>query len=256
MLIRARRALRSRLPVRLRAAIARMRRDAVDRARGHRQLLVRRGEAAEAAAFPHEICALSQDIRRSAFWEGKLANIRLGAARLDGVVIAPGAIFSFWALVGAPNAAAGFALGRAIRNDATGGEIGGGLCQLSGIAYELGLRAGLGVAERHAHSRDLYAEHERFTPLGLDATVVWPWKDLRLVNRLPVPLCLRFAVTGMTLSASASAAVPLAGCTLDIAREDGPDGRAVRVSRLAADGTRAAVSADLYSVDQPPSAAR
>jgi vancomycin resistance protein VanW len=35
--------------------------------------------------------------------------------------------------------------------------MGGGLCQLSGIVYEAGLRAGLDPAERHPHSRDLYA---------------------------------------------------------------------------------------------------
>ena len=117
------------------------------------------------------VVEIVQEIKGTAFLEGKLANITLGAARLDGVVIEPGETFSFWSLVGMPSAASGFAVGRSIRSGLVGGEIGGGLCQVSGIAYEAGLRAGLTVVERHPHSRDLYAESERFTPLGLDATV-------------------------------------------------------------------------------------
>jgi hypothetical protein len=123
-----------------------------------------------------------QDIKPSAFFEGKLANIGLGAKRLDGVVVAPGEVLSFWKLVGRPSAAAGFEIGRSIRGGAAGADIGGGLCQLSGIAYEAGC-GGSEVVERHPHSRDLYAEEDRFTPLGLDATVVWLTRICGCVTR-------------------------------------------------------------------------
>jgi vancomycin resistance protein VanW len=176
----------------LRVTVARARRALRDSGfPGPRPRLAARAEAPAADGFDHRVTEVVQEIKPTGFLEGKLANIGLSAALLDGVVVAPGEIFSFWKLVGRPSAAAGFAIGRSIRGGIVGGEIGGGLCQVSGIAYEAGLRAGLTVVERHPHSRDLYTEEERFTPLGLDATVVWPNKDLRLSNPLAVPLQFR-----------------------------------------------------------------
>jgi vancomycin resistance protein VanW len=147
------------------------------------------------------------------------------------VTIAPGDILSFWALIGRPTADAGFQLGRSIRDDVVGGEIGGGLCQVSGIAYELGLRAGLTPCERHPHSHDLYTEEERFTPLGLDATVVWPHKDLRLANPHDAPVTVRFAVEGMALRASLGASRAIASMPIQIVRADHSGRREVRVLR-------------------------
>ncbi len=185
----------------------------------------------QAAGTLFSVVELVQEIRGGAYADGKLANLGLGVGRLDGAVIAPGALFSFWALIGRPTAQAGFQLGRSIRAGLVGGEIGGGLCQLSGIAYELGLRAGLEPLERHAHSHDLYSEEERFTPLGLDATVVWPYKDLRLANPFDVPVTLRFALDGITLSASLRASRPIEPMAIEIERTDHEGRRAVRVSR-------------------------
>jgi vancomycin resistance protein VanW len=198
--------------------------------------------------FPHRLVEIVQEIKGGAFLEGKLANIRLGASRLDGVVVAPGETFSFWALVGRPLAAAGFQLGRSIRGGVAGGDIGGGLCQVSGIAYEAGLRAGLAVTERHPHSRDLYNEDERFTPLGMDATVVWPWRDLRLLNPHSAPVRFDFAVGNQSLTASVSAMTPLPASTIEIERTDGEGQRHVRVFRRADGGETELISDDAYPV--------
>jgi vancomycin resistance protein VanW len=199
------------------------------------------------ADFPHPLAEITQEIKGGAFLEGKLANIRLGAARLDGAVVAAGETFSFWALVGQPSAKAGFRLGRSIRGGVAGGDIGGGLCQVSGIAYEAGLRAGLAVAERHPHSRDLYAEDERFTPLGLDATVVWPYRDLRLRNPHPVPVRFGFVVSERTLTASVRAAAPLPPVTIEIERADQEGLRHVRVRRRTGEGAPETISDDIYA---------
>ena len=247
-----RRLLRQYLPEELRAALAQARRAAGDRLSGDRLRFAARRLAAEVDDWP-EALALVQPIRQTAFWEGKLHNLQLGAARLDGTVIAPGEIFSFWGLIGRPDAASGFAHGRSIRADAVGADIGGGLCQLSGLAYELGLRAALTLRERHPHSRDLYAEEARFAPLGLDATVVWPWKDLRLGNPHPFPVALRCAVRGMALHAAIHAPQPLPNCELTIERQDAGDQRRVSVSRQAPGGAPERVSNDLYIVDQAAS---
>lgn len=246
MITALRRLARAYVPQAPRLAFAAARRGLRDRLTGERRLLVRRSLGA--APPPHTIVEISQPIRNSAFLEGKLANLRVGTSRLDGVTIAQGQIFSFWALLGRPTAEAGFSLGRSIRGGAVGGEIGGGLCQLSGIAYELLLRGGFRVLERHPHSHDLYSEEERFTPLGLDATVVWPYRDLRLANGLGVPVTARFAIEGMTLRASLHAPRAIVPLSVVIQRTDQPGRREVRVSR---EGEP--ISHDLYLIAPRPS---
>lgn len=243
MLVRTRQLLRRTVPEPLRAGLAQARRFVRDRVRGtHRRLAVQR--VADTDLW-HPVVTLRQDIRRSAWWEGKLANLHLGAGRLDGIILQPGQILSFWHLVGRPSAAAGFTLGRGIRADTPGGDIGGGLCQLSGITYELALRAGLSVAERHPHSRDLYREEQdRFAPLGLDATVVWPWKDLRIRNPHAFAVRLHFEVEGMELTATLLALQPLPVADLRLERQDDGDMRRVAAWRGAA-----LVSRDCYVVD-------
>ena len=240
-----RKAIRRVIPYGLRASVAGTRRRLRDL--GARPRFAR-GRGAD---FPHPVVSIVQEIKPSPFLDGKLANLTLGAARLDGVVIAPGETLSFWRLVGKPSARAGFALGRSIRGGVAGGDIGGGLCQLSGIVYEAGIRAGLAPVERHPHSQDLYAEQERFTPLGLDATVVWPWKDLRLANPLAVPLRLRVAVRDLTLHAELHAPERVDAAEIEIERIDGADRRQVRVTRRS-QGRAEPLSDDIYAA--PPSA--
>lgn len=233
--------LRRRVPAPIRLALARIRRVARDRASGHARLIARACGATE----PLPICVgkIAQPIRNTAFLQGKLTNIANGAARIDGIVIEPGQIFSFWALVGRPSAEAGFQLGRSIRGGMVDGDIGGGLCQLSGIAYELMLRAGMEIVERHPHSRDLYDDVERFTPLGLDATVVWPYRDLRMRNTLRRSVALCFRVEGMTLHASLWSDAPSVPAAITIDRVDHPAWREVRVLRDAVQ-----ISHDRYAV--------
>jgi vancomycin resistance protein VanW len=243
MITALRRLARAHLPDVPRLAFASARRALHDRLSGDAVRITRRAAAESRRPTEHCVLEIVQEIRNTAFVEGKLANIRLAARRLDGVTIAPGDILSFWALVGRPTAGAGFQLGRSIRNDAVGGEIGGGLCQVSGIAYELGLRAGLTPRERHPHSHDLYTEEERFTPLGLDATLVWPHKDLRLANPHEVPVTVRFAVEGMRLRASLHAPQRIEAMAIGIECLDRPGCREVRVSRGGAP-----VSHDRYAV--------
>jgi vancomycin resistance protein VanW len=241
MLTAGRKALRRVVPMPLRRVVAVLRRGLRDRLDGTHARLAR--TIAPPWDQPSAV-SIAQPIKRSPLWEGKLANLQRGAAMLDGVKIGPGEVFSFWHWLGRPSTARGFAVGRAIRDDVATGDPGGGLCQLSGIAYELGLRGGLTVVERHAHSRDLYErEEDRFTPLGLDATVVWPWKDLRLENWLGVAVVLRFAVEGMVLKASLQADGEIAEQGLELKRADFTDHRVVTVRR-----ERRIVSCDRYAL--------
>jgi vancomycin resistance protein VanW len=123
-----------------------------------------------------------QIIKRGDFFEHKLNNIRLTTSKISGIVIKPNAVFSFWHLVGNPSERNGFQKSRIIRNGQVDFEVGGGVCQVSGIVYLAALKAGLKIVERHNHSVDIYEEHERIAPLGSDATVVYGSKDLQFIN--------------------------------------------------------------------------
>ena len=244
---RMRRFLRRALPESLRLRLAEARRGLRDIARGD----VFCPAAAAAAGLAPEgwlaVVAISQPIRRSAHWQGKLHNLRLAAARLDGTVCASGQVLSLWRLLGRPDIANGYAMGRSIRNGRVEADAGGGLCQISGLLYELGLRAGMKIAERHPHTQDLYTEDSRFTPLGLDATVVFGHKDMRLRNVLAQPLGFAFAVDGERIEGRMLAGAPLAPCGIEIVRRDDAAGtRRVDVWR-SSDETRALVSRDSYA---------
>jgi hypothetical protein len=107
---------------------------------------------------------------------GKVQNLRVAARALDGVVIPPGQIFSFWAHVPRPVRRNGFSPGREIREGCVIPSTGGGLCQLSNALYDVALTAGCGIVERHAHTRRVQGSQ---AAVGRDATVFWNYVDLR-----------------------------------------------------------------------------
>ena len=240
--------LRRKAPEPLRRRIALFKRALLDR-RGAAGLIVTPQSPRADASYLPQIIA-QQPIRQSEHTSGKIENLRLAAARLSRVSVAPGQIFSFWSLVGPPTRAGGFQVGRSIVQDRLVAEVGGGLCQISGLAYELALRAGMTILERFPHSRDLYTEETRFTPLGLDATVVHGFKDLRFCNDGKFPVAFEFAVEDAEIRGALISPAPLAEWRIDITRsENEGNRRRAAVSRTDPDGGVHAVSTSLYVVD-------
>ena len=162
---------------------------------------------------------ISQPVMGGTLFENKLLNLTVGAQRVNRSCIAPGQTWSFWRHVRQPSLRNGYVPGRNLVAGQLQRQIGGGLCQLSSLVYQLGLRAGLTISERHAHSIDIYREHERFTPLGSDATVVWGYKDLRLTNPHPTDVVLECFVDGHTLTGRVYACSPLPDHELVFVRE-------------------------------------
>jgi len=123
--------------------------------------------------------------------DSKLFNMRLAVGKLNGLVIAPGEVFSFWHLIGRPTAKSGFKAGPTFENGRMVTSFGGGLCQISGLIFNLALESGCEILERSSHSLDAYGER-RYLPLGRDATVAWMSKDLvfRNVSGIPIRLVL------------------------------------------------------------------
>lgn len=194
---------------------------------------------------------IQQKIRRTESFAAKHHNISKGASHVHGLILAPNEVFSFWKLVGKPSHTRDFLPSRSLVNGRAVLDDGGGLCQLAGILYHLSLVCGLDILERHAHSRDLYTEEERFTPLGADAAVAFGYKDLRLRNPYPSPLQLLVEVGVESLSATLCAEMVLDAVAVSFVRF--PDeGNIRKVETFAQKASEAApkwVASSSYRID-------
>lgn len=197
------------------------------------------GKTADFQAFPHYI-EVVQPFMPSPLLDNKIHNLNLAIRQLHLLQWEPQRTLSFWHLVGEASAERGYREGRNLIAGKLQQDFGGGLCQLSGILYHLALLANLHIVERHHHSRDIYREEERFTPLGSDATVVYGYKDLRLENNLSVPLVLWLQVTETTLTARLHAAQQLNPQRLVFERQYADT--SVTVRALAGDGRLVGIS--------------
>ncbi|MEL6252082.1 MAG: VanW family protein [Bacteroidota bacterium] len=145
--------------------------------------------------------SLTQPIRKTSYSGNKVHNLKIAASNFQYLLIQPGEILSFWHMVGAPVSQRNFRVGRTIIGEELNTSVGGGLCQLAGILYHLGLQAGWEILERHAHSLDLYNDKNRYTPLGADASVCYGYKDLRMRNTCGIPVILRIEISDEEISA-------------------------------------------------------
>lgn len=156
-----------------------------------------RGDARD---FPILISEKSSPLKRKAAGvlcantEEKTQNLRLGSARLNGLVIRPGEVFSFNRTIGPSTRRRGYLPALEFRDGQTVTAVGGGLCQLANLIVLLGIEAGMEVLERHRHSLDLFPDADRTAPFGCGATVFHNYVDLRLRNTLDFPLLLETAV--------------------------------------------------------------
>jgi len=128
---------------------------------------------------------------------GKVQNLRRAAAALDGRVLTPGAVFSFWRHVGRATPGRGFAPGRMLREGCMVAAVGGGLCQLSNALYDVALGAGCRIVERHAHSHRVPGSA---AAIGRDATVAWNYVDLRFEALRPLRLSVELNARDLVVS--------------------------------------------------------
>ncbi len=141
---------------------------------------------------------------------GKVQNLRAACLRLNGLEIPALEVFSFWRQLGRTTRARGFTEGRELRSGCLVPNLGGGLCQLSGLLHAAALAAGLEVVERHPHSRTLPG-----APLApeRDATVFWNYVDLRFrapfAWRLEARLTDADLVVSIRATTHSSTAAPL-----------------------------------------------
>lgn len=141
----------------------------------------------------------TQAILQGYFADNHTHNLRLAAEAINRKVIFPGEIFSFWHFVGTPALDRGYKVGQGLIDDEPNAIPGGGLSQLSGALYYLGLQAGLEVVERKTPPVDPYGDKGRPSPLGTEAEVHFGQSDLRLRNSLPYPIAFCIRVNGIML---------------------------------------------------------
>ncbi len=105
-------------------------------------------------------------------------NIALGASKMNGTLIAPGAEFSQLDTLDTIDGAHGWLTELVIKDNKTIPEYGGGLCQIGTTSFRAALAAGMEITERRNHSyRVSYYE-----PAGTDATIYDPAPDFRFRN--------------------------------------------------------------------------
>ncbi|HWA90418.1 MAG TPA: VanW family protein [Rhizomicrobium sp.] len=170
----------------LKASAFRLRRLVRDAVSGPKRL-----PRADARDFPAVVARAQAPLwsearpKERALQRGKVQNLRVAARHLDGTLLAPGAVFSFWKQLGRASRLRGFARGRMLKEGCIVPATGGGLCQLSNALYDVALKAGLAIVERHAHSRKVPGAS------GRDATVAWNYVDLRFKSAVPLLLSVR-----------------------------------------------------------------
>ncbi len=121
-------------------------------------------------------------------------NIRLGASKFDGVMIAPDQTFSFNEYLGAVSVEEGYDESYVIINGRTVPGVGGGICQVATTAFRAAFYGGYPIVERWAHAyRVGYYEIGGFGP-GFDATVYSPLVDFRFKNDTPYHILIQTEV--------------------------------------------------------------
>lgn len=109
------------------------------------------------------------------------ANVQAGGSDIDGVLIAPGEVFSFTGTVGAITWEKGYRWGEAIEAGMIVPSLGGGICQVSTTVFRAAFWSGLEIVERHNHTWRL-PWYEVDAPPGMDATIALGGPDFKFRN--------------------------------------------------------------------------
>jgi vancomycin resistance protein YoaR len=116
-------------------------------------------------------------------------NLKLAASKLNGIVLKPGEEWSFNGQVGERSEKEGYKIAHVITAGEMVDGLAGGTCQISTTLFGAAFFAGLEIVKTINHSRP-----SAYTPLGFDATVVWPNTDLKLKNPYDFPVVIHYRV--------------------------------------------------------------
>ncbi len=114
--------------------------------------------------------------------ENKAINIMLACNKINGIIIHPGEVFSFWKTIGKATKKKGYKEGRVIVGDKLKLGTGGGLCNLGNTINLLILHSPLEIVEFHKHSDALAPDAGKRMPLSSGTSVYYNYIDYRFKN--------------------------------------------------------------------------
>lgn len=128
--------------------------------------------------------------------KSRVHNIKIGAAKFNGVLLKPDEEFSFNAILGEVDEKGGYLPELVIKQNKTTPEYGGGICQVSTTAFRGAMFAGLEILERAPHSFPV----RYYNPQGFDATVYPPNPDFKFKNNTPAHLLIQTKIKGTKIT--------------------------------------------------------
>jgi vancomycin resistance protein YoaR len=114
----------------------------------------------------------------------RIHNLSLASERMNGVLVAPGGIFSLNSSIGEISGKTGYDTALIIQNGRTVLGEGGGVCQTSTTLFRAVLNAGLPVVMRYPHAYRVHY-YEEDSPPGIDASIFQPTLDFQFKNDTP-----------------------------------------------------------------------
>lgn len=139
----------------------------------------------------------------------KIENITIALRRVNGIMVQPGKMFSYWFTIGNPTRRKGYLPGFMLHQGRLVEGTGGGLCQLSNLLYWLTLHTPLTVIERWRHGYDVFPDASRMQPFGSGATCYYPFLDLVIKNSTTAVFALHVFIDGDDLVGEWRSNMPL-----------------------------------------------
>lgn len=124
----------------------------------------------------------------------RAVNLALAAEAINELEIHPGETVSTNEILGDTTEERGYRLAPVYADGGISADYGGGVCQVSTAFYIASLEAGLEVVERHAHSIAC-----DYAPIGLDATLAYGLKDLKIKNGYDHSVFVKAHALGQTV---------------------------------------------------------
>lgn len=122
-------------------------------------------------------------------------NIKVGAARFNGILIKPQEEFSFNTALGTVDETGGYKPELVIKQNKTVPEYGGGLCQVATTMFRAAVYSGLKITKRYPHAYPV----KYYGTSGFDATIYPPNPDLKFINDTPGHILVQTKIKGTKL---------------------------------------------------------
>ena len=196
--------------------------------------------ASKAGKFPYLLADFTTSY--NARLRGRTTNLKMAASRINGTIVAPGAVFSANKTIGPRNAAAGWReAGMFVSGQVVSGT-GAGICQVSSTLYNAILLADLPIVERHPHSMRV-----TYVPPSQDAALLWGQKDFKFRNDTGGAIRVDTKVSGGKFIAKIWGAKPKSSPTVKVtsrvlSRSNGMRSEAYKI----VDGKQTRLSRDYY----------